>query len=114
MAHGPLTRAPVTERDGENGGDIGLELEELAGKPPGVRSVAASSPAAKAGVRGGDIVVGVGTLSVAGMSRGNIQRLLAGEEGTPIVLGFERPKKPCGTVRPSIACCIDAREHAQR
>ena len=73
-------------------------------------AVAASSPAAKAGVRGGDIVVGVGTLSVAGMSRGNIQRLLAGEEGSPMVLGFERPRKPCGTVR--TLCRIFAQGHA--
>lgn len=51
------------------------------------------SPALKAGVKAGDIIISVDGKDVKGMSAGEVSNLIKGEEGTRVNVGFSRDGK---------------------
>ena len=73
----------------EGRGTVGIGVD-LAGIPPLVTEVVATSPAARAGVAVGDRVVAVDGEDVTGMGPAGAYELLNGEEGTSVTVVVER------------------------
>jgi serine protease Do len=91
MAEGPAGRGP---RLGIETEPMGSQLAEFFGVKQGVlvRSVAEGSPAAKAGIKAGDVIVRVGGAEVA--SAGQITKLLRETEaGKPVPVTVVRNKQ---------------------
>jgi carboxyl-terminal processing protease len=68
---------------------IGIVLDQRSSAPR-VISVVDGSPAARAGLRAGDIVASVDDVETARIPLGDLADLVRGEPGTPVSLGIER------------------------
>src|SRR5258708_39106908 len=67
---------------------IGAELG-LKGKDVVVVAPLDGSPASKAGIKAGDIIVGVNNQSIAGEDLNTIVNKIRGQKGTPVTLNIE-------------------------
>jgi carboxyl-terminal processing protease len=75
-------------------GGIGMRIEEQPGKGVTIVTVFPNTPAERAGIREGDIIVGVDTLSVRGWNSRRVADSLTGTPGTKVNVTFARPGVP--------------------
>jgi carboxyl-terminal processing protease len=71
-------------------GGIGASVREVPDKVL-ITEVYENSPAAKAGIRTGDLIIEINGISMKGKSPDDVGRLMKGQAGTPIKLKIERP-----------------------
>ncbi|MBV6519965.1 MAG: hypothetical protein MNPFHGCM_00069 [Gemmatimonadaceae bacterium] len=72
-------------------GGIGMRIEEQAGKGVTIVTVFHNTPAERAGIREGDLIVGIDTLSTRGWSSRRVADSLTGVPGTKVSVTFARP-----------------------
>lgn len=70
---------------------VGVQLEEQEDGEVSVLSPLAGSPAERAGIEPGDVVVGVGDWNARGASADEVVARIKGPEGTKVALRVERP-----------------------
>jgi len=75
-------------------GGIGMRIEEQPGKGVTIVAVFPNTPAEKAGIREGDIIVGIDTLTVRGWNSRRVADSLTGTPGTKVSVTFARPGVP--------------------
>jgi carboxyl-terminal processing protease len=75
-------------------GGLGMRIEEQAGKGITVAQVFPNTPAERAGVRVGDLIVGIDTLSTRGWNSRRVADSLTGTPGTKVGVTFARPGVP--------------------
>jgi carboxyl-terminal processing protease len=75
-------------------GGIGMRIEEQPGKGVTIVQVFPSTPAERAGIREGDIIVGIDTLGVRGWNSRRVADSLTGTPGTKVNVTFARPGVP--------------------
>lgn len=69
---------------------IGVQLD-YSGKQPVVVTAIDGSPAAEAGIKGGDVITAVNGKQTVGMTQADLVKALRGQEGTTVELLLERP-----------------------
>ncbi len=72
-------------------GGIGMRIEEQPGKGVTIVAVFPNTPAEAAGIREGDVIVEIDTLSVRGWSSARVADSLTGTPGTKVKVSFARP-----------------------
>ncbi|HEX6315409.1 MAG TPA: S41 family peptidase [Gemmatimonadaceae bacterium] len=72
-------------------GGIGMRIEEQPGKGVTIVTVFPNTPAEKAGIREGDIIVAIDTLAVRGWNSRRVADSLTGTPGTKVNVTFARP-----------------------
>ncbi len=72
-------------------GGIGMRIEEQPGKGITIVTVFPNTPAEKAGIREGDIIIAIDTLSVRGWNSRKVADSLTGTPGTKVNVTFARP-----------------------
>jgi carboxyl-terminal processing protease len=77
-------------------GGLGMSIEDQPGKGTVVAKVFHNTPAEVAGVREGDIIIGIDTLSTRGWGNGRVADSLRGVPGSKVSVTFARP----GVVEP--------------
>ena len=75
-------------------GGIGMRIEEQPGKGVTIVTVFPNTPAEKAGIREGDLIVGIDTLTVRGWNSRRVADSLTGTPGTKVNVTFARPGVP--------------------
>jgi carboxyl-terminal processing protease len=75
-------------------GGIGMRIEEQPGKGVTIVQVFPNTPAEKAGIREGDLIVGIDTLAVRGWNSRRVADSLTGTPGTKVNVTFARPGVP--------------------
>ena len=75
-------------------GGIGMRIEEQPGKGVTIVQVFPNTPAEKAGIREGDLIVGIDTLTVRGWNSRRVADSLTGTPGTKVNVTFARPGVP--------------------
>ena len=75
-------------------GGIGMRIEEQPGKGVTIVTVFPNTPAEKAGIREGDVIVGIDTLAVRGWNSRRVADSLTGTPGTRVNVTFARPGVP--------------------
>lgn len=79
----------------DNPGSIGLQVVPLAGGELVVQKVLPGSPAEKAGIRPGDMIVQIGRTPLAGSDFAEVvARQLWGKEGSVVDIFYLRPGQP--------------------
>jgi carboxyl-terminal processing protease len=82
-----------TQTAGRYGG-LGMRIEEQPGKGVTIVQVFHGTPAEQAGIREGDLIVGIDTLSTRGWSSRRVADSLTGTPGTKVSVSFARPNVP--------------------
>jgi carboxyl-terminal processing protease len=72
-------------------GGIGMRIEEQPGKGVTIVAVFPNTPAEAAGIREGDVIVGIDTISVRGWTSRRVADSLTGTPGTKVNVSFARP-----------------------
>jgi carboxyl-terminal processing protease len=72
-------------------GGIGMRIEEQPGKGVTIVAVFPNTPAERAGIREGDIIVAIDTLAVRGWNSRRVADSLTGTPGTKVNVTFARP-----------------------
>jgi len=72
-------------------GGIGMRIEEQPGKGVTIVAVFPNTPAEAAGIREGDVIVEIDTVSVRGWSTSRVADSLTGTPGTKVRVSFARP-----------------------
>lgn len=72
-------------------GGIGMRIEEQPGKGVTIVTVFPNTPAEKAGIREGDIIVAIDTIGVRGWNSRRVADSLTGTPGTKVNVTFARP-----------------------
>lgn len=75
-------------------GGIGMRIEEQPGKGVTIVTIFPNTPAEKAGIREGDVIVGIDTLGVRGWNSRRVADSLTGTPGTKVNVTFARPGVP--------------------
>ena len=75
-------------------GGIGMRIEEQPGKGVTIVTVFPNTPAEKAGIREGDVIVRIDTLAVRGWNSRRVADSLTGTPGTKVNVTFARPGVP--------------------
>jgi carboxyl-terminal processing protease len=75
-------------------GGIGMRIEEQPGKGVTIVQIFPNTPAEKAGIREGDIIVGIDTIAVRGWNSRRVADSLTGTPGTKVNVTFARPGVP--------------------
>ena len=75
-------------------GGLGMRIEEQLGKGITVQTVFPNTPAEAAGIREGDLIVGVESLSTRGWNSRRVSDSLTGTPGTKVKVAFARPGIP--------------------
>jgi carboxyl-terminal processing protease len=75
-------------------GGLGMRIEEQAGKGVTIVTVFHNTPAERAGIREGDLIVGIDTLSTRGWNSRRVADSLTGTPGTKVSVSFARPGVP--------------------
>ena len=81
-------------------GGLGMSIEEQQGKGITVAKVFHNTPAERAGIREGDVIALVDTVSTRGWTSKKTADALTGTPGTKVTVGFARP----GVSAP--ICCV--------
>jgi len=71
-----------------------MRIEEQPGKGVTIVQVFHGTPAEQAGIREGDLIVGIDTLSTRGWSSRRVADSLTGTPGTKVSVSFARPNVP--------------------
>ena len=74
-------------------GGVGMELSEQNGVPKIIAPID-GTPAARAGIQPGDLIVLIGSLSTSGMGLGKVVNLLRGAPGTTVTITVSRGENP--------------------
>jgi carboxyl-terminal processing protease len=74
-------------------GGVGMELSEQNGVPKIIAPID-GTPAARAGIQPGDLIVLIGSLSTSGMGLGKVVNLLRGAPGTSVTITVSRGENP--------------------
>ena len=82
----PAQTRPFAERGG-----VGIVATKRIDGAMEVRKVVADSPAARAGVRAGDLIVRVGGSAVAALETGDVTRRLRGPPDSTVTVDLQRP-----------------------
>lgn len=83
---------PIAAAAAEKAGTVGLQVVPLAGGELVVQKVVPGSPAAKAGIRPGDMIVQIGRTPLAGSDFAEVvARQLWGREGSLVDIFYLRP-----------------------
>lgn len=72
-------------------GGLGMRIEEQPGKGITIVTVFPNTPAERAGIREGDLIVGIDTLVVRGWNSRRVADSLTGTPGTKVNVTFQRP-----------------------
>lgn len=72
-------------------GGIGMRIEEQPGKGVTIVTVFPNTPAERAGIREGDIIIAIDTLAVRGWNSRRVADSLTGTPGTKVNVTFSRP-----------------------
>lgn len=96
-------------------GGIGIRLEEKLNKA-GIKvlRVSPEMPASQVGVVGGDVIIAVDAISIAGMTHGQVCELLQGEIGSAVSIRILRRSKTLevsGIVRTPLVAASSKRRH---
>ncbi|MFN8582515.1 MAG: S41 family peptidase, partial [Gemmatimonadaceae bacterium] len=75
-------------------GGIGMRIEEQSNKGVTIVQVFHNTPAERAGIREGDLIVGIDTLSTRGWSSRRVADSLTGPPGSKVSVTFARPGVP--------------------
>ena len=75
-------------------GGLGMSIEEQQGKGITVAKVFHNTPAERAGIREGDVIVQVDTVSTRGWTSKKTSDVLTGTPGTKVTVSFARPSVP--------------------
>ncbi|MFN8573585.1 MAG: S41 family peptidase [Gemmatimonadaceae bacterium] len=75
-------------------GGIGMRIEEQATKGVTIVQVFHNTPAERAGIREGDLIVGIDTMSTRGWTSRKVADSLTGAPGTKVTVSFSRPGVP--------------------
>jgi carboxyl-terminal processing protease len=75
-------------------GGLGMSIEEQQGKGITVAKVFHNTPAERAGIREGDVIVLVDTITTRGWTSKKTADALTGTPGTKVTVGFARPGVP--------------------
>ena len=75
-------------------GGIGMRIEEQVGKGVTIVTVFHNTPAERAGIREGDLIVAIDTLSTRGWNSRRVADSLTGTPGTKVTVSFARPGIP--------------------
>jgi carboxyl-terminal processing protease len=75
-------------------GGLGMRIEEQPGKGVTIVVVFPNTPAERAGIREGDVIVGIDTLTVRGWNSRRVADSLTGVPGTKVNVTFARPGVP--------------------
>jgi carboxyl-terminal processing protease len=75
-------------------GGIGMRIEEQPGKGVTIVTVFPNTPAERAGIREGDLIVAIDTLPVRGWNSRKVADSLTGTPGTKVNVTFARPGVP--------------------
>jgi len=86
---------------------VGIQITKDPGEPLKVVTPLADSPALKAGIRPGDLIVGVDGTATKGLSLDRLVSLIMGEKGTKVVLTVERRGRPTPLKVPIIRDKVD-------
>ena len=72
-------------------GGIGMRIEEQPGKGVTIVTIFPNTPAEKAGIREGDVIIAIDTLAVRGWNSRRVADSLTGTPGTKVNVTFARP-----------------------
>jgi carboxyl-terminal processing protease len=75
-------------------GGIGMRIEEQPGKGITIVTIFPNTPAERAGIREGDVIVAIDTLGVRGWNSRRVADSLTGVPGTKVNVSFARPGVP--------------------
>ena len=90
----PKQLAEFTQSTGGRYGGLGMQIEEVQGRGVSIMKVFPNTPAQRAGVQAGDIIVGIDTLNARGMKSAEVSDKLKGEPNTKVSVTFARPGVP--------------------
>ncbi|HEY0972737.1 MAG TPA: S41 family peptidase [Gemmatimonadales bacterium] len=90
----PEQLAQFTQNTGGRYGGLGMQIEEVVGRGVSVMKVFPNTPAERAGVQAGDIIVGIDTANARGFKSAEVSDRLKGEPGTSVLVTFARPAVP--------------------
>lgn len=87
----PKQLTEFSKNTGGRYGGLGMQIEEQQGKGVTVSKVFPGTPAEGAGVREGDVIVGVDTTSTRGWTNRKVSEAITGTPGTKVMVTFARP-----------------------
>ena len=87
----PKELAAFTQNTGGRYGGLGMQIEEVVGRGVSVMKVFPNTPAERAGVQAGDIIVGIDTANTRGWKSTQVSDVLKGEPNTAVRVSFARP-----------------------
>jgi carboxyl-terminal processing protease len=87
----PKQLSEFTKNTGGRYGGIGMSIEEQPGRGVIVAKVFPSTPAEQAGIREGDMIVGIDTAVVRGWTSRKVSDAITGVPGTKVQVTFARP-----------------------
>ncbi len=90
----PKQLAQFQQNTGGRYGGLGMQIEPVQGRGISIMKVFPNTPAQKAGVQAGDIIVQIDTVNALGMSSQEVSDILKGEPGTKVTVSFGRAGIP--------------------
>jgi carboxyl-terminal processing protease len=90
----PKQLAQFQQSTGGRYGGLGMQIEPVSGRGISIMKVFPDTPAQKAGVQAGDIIVSIDTVNALGMSSQEVSDILKGEPGTNVTVSFGREGVP--------------------
>lgn len=90
----PEQLAQFTQNTGGRYGGLGMQIEPVQGRGVSVMKVFPNTPAEKAGVQAGDVIVAIDTANTRDWPSDQISNVLKGEPGSPVRVSFARPGVP--------------------
>ena len=87
----PKQLAQFTQNTGGRYGGLGMSIEPVSGRGVSVIKVFPNTPAEKAGVQAGDIIIGIDTANTRDWSSDQVSATLKGEPGSSVRVSFARP-----------------------
>jgi carboxyl-terminal processing protease len=90
----PKELAAFTQNTGGRYGGLGMQIEEVVGRGVSVMKVFPNTPAERAGVQSGDIIIGIDTANTRGWKSAQVSDVLKGEPDTKVKVSFARAGVP--------------------
>ncbi|MGQ0539588.1 MAG: S41 family peptidase [Gemmatimonadaceae bacterium] len=87
----PKQLSEFTKNTGGRYGGIGMQIEEQPGKGVIVSKVFPGTPAEQAGIREGDLIVGIDSIGTRGWTSRRVSEGITGVPGTKVHVSFARP-----------------------
>ena len=87
----PKQLAEFQQNTGGRYGGLGMQIEPVEGRGVSVMKVFPNTPAERAGVQAGDIIVQIDTANTRGWNSQQVSDVLKGEPGSKVTVSFARP-----------------------